>query len=165
LQENVFKILKIKIDNLPEINKYCIFCIDEMSLKSHLFYNITTDKVIGFENIGYSQKNSQLPACNVAVIMVKSICQSWKQPLSYFFLNSTMKASDLLQIIPEAIRKIKSIGLKIVGLTSDMGSNFYQLTRLLDINNEKPYFIIDEDKIFYFFDVPHIIKAIRNLLQ
>lgn len=84
LQENVFKILKIKIDNLPEISKYYIFCIDKMSLKSHLFYNITTDKVIGFEDIGYSQNNSQLPACNV-VIMVKGICQSWKQPLCIFF--------------------------------------------------------------------------------
>lgn len=120
--------LKIKIDALPELNKYRIFCIDEMSLKTHLFYNITTDKIIGFEDIGYSQNCSQLPACNVAVIMVKGICHSWKQPLSYFFLNSTMKASDLLIIIQEAIRKIKSIGLKIVGLTSDMGSNFYQLT-------------------------------------
>lgn len=78
LQENVFQILKIKIDGLPEINKYCIFCIDEMSLKAHLFYNITTDKVIGFEDIGYSQNCSQLPACNVAVVMVKGICQSWK---------------------------------------------------------------------------------------
>lgn len=76
LQENVFKILKLKIDHLPEISKYCIFCIDEMSLKSHLFYNITTDKVIGFEDIGYSQNTSQLLACNVAVIMIKGICQS-----------------------------------------------------------------------------------------
>lgn len=46
LQENVFQMLKIKIDALPELNKYCIFCIDEMSLKTHLFYNITTDKII-----------------------------------------------------------------------------------------------------------------------
>lgn len=164
LEENVFKILKIKTDNLPDINKYCICYIDEMSLKSHLFYNITGDKVIGFEDIGCPQNNSQLPACNVAVIMVKGICQSWKQPLCYFFLHSTIKASDLLKIIPEAVRKIKSIGLKLVGFTSDMGSNFYQLTRLLNINDETPYFKIDEEKIFYFFDVPHLIKAIRNLL-
>lgn len=75
-----------------------------------------------------------------------------------------MKAYDLLKIISEAVRKIKNIGLQIVGLTSDMGSNFYQLTRLLDINDKTPYFKIDEEKIFYFFYVPHLIKAIRNLL-
>ncbi|XP_071577608.1 uncharacterized protein [Temnothorax nylanderi] len=54
LQENVFQTLKMKTDVLSEINKYCILCIDEMSLKAHLFYNITTDKVIGFEDIGCS---------------------------------------------------------------------------------------------------------------
>jgi len=66
LQENVFQILKFKIDALSELNKYCVLSIDEMSLKIHLFYNIT-DKVIGFEDIRYSQNCSLLPACNVAV--------------------------------------------------------------------------------------------------
>lgn len=32
------------------------------------------------------------------------------------------------------------------------------------MNDETPYFKIDEEKIFYFFDVSHLIKAIRNLL-
>lgn len=30
LQDNVLQILKIKVDALDEINKYCIICIDEM---------------------------------------------------------------------------------------------------------------------------------------
>ncbi|EZA47546.1 hypothetical protein X777_16205, partial [Ooceraea biroi] len=42
--------------------------------------------------------------------------------LSYFFVKSTLKASDLMIIITEAVRKIKSIGLKVVGLTRH-GSN------------------------------------------
>jgi len=28
-----------------------------------------------------------LPACNVVVVMVRSIFKSWKQPLSYFFVH------------------------------------------------------------------------------
>lgn len=163
LQDNVFQMLKIKINDLPDINKYCILCIDEMSL-THLFYNITTDKVIGFEDIGYLQSCSQLLTHNVAVIIVKGICQSWKQPLSYFFLNSTMKASDLLIIIQETVRKLKNIGLKVVCLITDMGSNFYQLTKLLKIDDRKSYFTIDDEKIFYIFDPPHLLKASRNNL-
>jgi len=69
--------------------------------------------------------------------MIKDICQPWKQPLSYFFINSTMKASDLLIIVRETVRKLKSIGLKVVGLTTDMDSNFYQLIKLLNINDKK----------------------------
>jgi len=76
-----------------------------------------------------------------------------------------MKASDLLIIIQEAIRKLKSIGLKVVGLISDMGSNFYQLTKLLNINNRKSYFTVDEEKIYYMFDTPHLLKTNRNILH
>lgn len=86
LQDNVFELLKIKTDTFKDINKYCVICIDEMSLKAHLFYNISRDRVIGFENTGcLNSENSTLPACNVAVMMVKGICESWKQPFSYFF--------------------------------------------------------------------------------
>lgn len=110
--------------------------MDEMSLKKHLFYNITRDKIIGFEDTGYPQsyKFPLLPAQNVAVLMVRGICQSWKQPLSYFFSHSTIKTSDLLLIIKETIQKLRTIGLNVVGLTSDMDSNFYKLSYLLNIS-------------------------------
>lgn len=114
LQDNVFQILKIKVDALDEINKYCIICIDEMSLKKHLFYDITRDKIIAFEDINdlQSYKSPILSAQNVAVLMIKGICQNWKQPLSYFFSYSTMKPSDLLLIIRETVQKLRTIGLK-----------------------------------------------------
>lgn len=161
VQDNIFQILKLKVDSLAEINKYCIICIDEMSLKKHLFYNITRDKVIGFEDIGQSH-SVELPAQNAAVVMVRGICQSWKQPLSYFFSHSTLKASDLLPIIKKTVRKLKTIDLKVVGLTSDMGSNFYKLSQLLNISTTQSYFTVDADKIFYIFDTPHLEKATRN---
>lgn len=166
LQDHVFQILKIKVDALDEINKYCIICIDKMSLKKHLFYNITRDKIIGFEDINdlQSYKSPILPAQNAAVLMIKGICQNWKQPLSYFFSYSTMKPSDLLLIIRETVQKLRTIGLKVVGLTSDMGSNFYKLSDLLGISVTKSYFQIDEDKIYYMFDPPHLLKATRNNL-
>lgn len=89
MQDNVFELLKIKTDTFQDINKYCVLCIDEMSLKAHLFYNISRDMVIGFENIGClnSENSTLLSACNVAVMMVKGVCESWKQPLSYFFFT------------------------------------------------------------------------------
>jgi len=104
LQDNIFKFLEIKTNTFQDINKYCVICIDEMSLKAHLFYNISRDTVIGLEDIGcLNSENGEigclnsklLPACNVTVMMVKGICESWKQPLSYFFVHFAMRASDL----------------------------------------------------------------------
>lgn len=53
-------------------------------------------------------------------------------------------------------------GLKNIGL--NMGSNFIKLSELLHINIEKQYFENNNQKIFYIFDVPHLIKATRNIL-
>lgn len=75
-----------------------------------------------------------------------------------------MKTSDLLLVIKEAIQKLKNIGLKVIGLTSDMGSNFFKLSHLLKISTTKSYFKIDENKIYYIFDSPHLLKTTRNNL-
>lgn len=166
VQSIAFELLKIKIETLEEINKYCVICIDEMSLKANLFYNSTRDKVIGFEDLGLDNINDlHLPACNEAVILIRGIFKSWKQPLVYFFLHSSINASHLVDILHTVIINLRNIGLKVVSIISDMGSNFIKLSDLLHtINIEKPYFKINDQKIFYIFDVPHLLKATRNNL-
>ena len=59
LQNNVFDILKAKVSNFEtNLDKYCILCMDEASLKSHLFYNINQDTVYGFEDLGEGKSTS-----------------------------------------------------------------------------------------------------------
>lgn len=166
IQNVAFQLLKIKIETLKEIDKHCILCLDEMSLKAHLFYNSTRDRVIGFEDIGLDNMYTEqcLPACSVAVILVRGICKSWKQPLAYFFSNSTINSSHLLNILHEVIINLTNIGLKVLCIASDMGSNFVKLSELLHISIEKQYFESNNKKIFYMFDVPHLLKATRNNL-
>jgi len=143
LQDNIFKFLEIKTNTFQDINKYCVICIDEMSLKAHLFYNGEIECL----------NSKLLPACNVTVMKVKGICESWKQPLSYFFVHSAMRASDLKKIIIQAIRKLKAINLKVVVLITDMGSNFYKLFQLLNIDIEH---ILKLMEIKYFLFLIHL---------
>jgi len=92
LQDNIFKLLEIKTKTFQDINKYCVICTDEMFF--HI-YNISRDTVIGFENIGFKFRERRdrmfkfeiITCCNVVVMMVRGICESWKQPLSYFFVR------------------------------------------------------------------------------
>lgn len=102
---------------------------------------------------------------NAAVILIRGIFKSWKQPLAYFFLHSSINASHLVDILYKVIINLRNIGLKVVSIMSDMGSNFLKLSELLHINIEKPYFKINNQKIFYIFDVPHLLKATRNNLM
>ena len=64
----------------------------------------------------------------------------------------------------QVIDKIKSIGLEIVAVISDLGSNFQSFITELGITEVQPWFVHNGDKIFYINDPPHIIKAIRNNL-
>lgn len=163
LNEAIFYTLKLKVENFTDENKLCSLCVDEISIKSHLFYQIGLDEVIGFEDFGEDTK-SCIPATHATVLMVKGIQQNWKQPLAYFFVNSACPAAKLKVIILDAIRMLKGIDLKVCAVISDMGSNNVAMSALLNITPENPYFFVDDMKIVYIFDPPHLLKATRNNL-
>ena len=51
-----------------------------------------------------------------------------------------------------AIDKLECIGLNIVVVMSDQGSNFYSLATRLEVTPEKPWFAHNGRKIFMIFD-------------
>ncbi|XP_044755611.1 uncharacterized protein LOC123321626 isoform X2 [Coccinella septempunctata] len=48
LNEHIFQAISLKTRNMDDAAKDCIVCVDEMSIKTHLFYNISLDQIIGF---------------------------------------------------------------------------------------------------------------------
>ena len=54
--------------------------------------------------------------------------------------------------------------MNVLGIVSDIGSNFQKFIRELGITPANPCFMHNSKKIFFIFDTPHIIKAIRNNL-
>ncbi|XP_024869566.1 uncharacterized protein LOC112453189 isoform X2 [Temnothorax curvispinosus] len=162
LNIKVFEALKIKLNSLSLIERHCVLCIDEMSLKSHLFYDVSRDEIIGFQDVG----DNKLPisAKNAFVIMARSIAGNWKVPLCYCFVATTCTSDTIKTIIFDAIRKLKECGATVHALITDMGSNFLQLSRELGISTKNSMFVVDEQNILYIFDTPHLIKATRNNL-
>lgn len=159
----LFETLKIKVQSFNAKSKYCILCVDEMAIKANLFYNRTTDNVIGFAE-GDEGQNVLKPALHVSVIMLRGVFENWKQPIVYNFCYSSYPVSLLQNHILKLIKELQLIGLKICAITSDMGCNNIPLANNLGITIETPYFCIDDQKFFYIFDAPHILKAIRNML-
>lgn len=161
--EFIFKILELRVPSMSEKSRDCIICIDEMSIKSNLFYNISRDVIVGFED--FHNKKSTNIATSALVVMARGISHNWKQPISYFFSQNSTSNKDLRDIIVESIRKLKNIGLKVHAVTSDQGSNFYGLVKsCFKLTFKQPYFFVDDSPIFYLFDVPHLLKSTRNNL-
>lgn len=158
----VFNILKQKVCNLRGIDKLCVLCVDEMSIKANLFYATNLDKIIGFEDTGV--KRNFKPALAATVIMARGLCKNWKQPLAYFFVNTTFSGSELKIVVLQIISELKKINITVVGVTSDLGSNNMRMASLLNISPEIPYFFHENQKIVYLFDIPHLLKSLRNNL-
>ena len=72
---------------------------------------------------------------------------------------------EMEDLMKDAIDKVEGIGLNVVVVMSDMGSNFQSLATHLGVTPEKPWFLHNGKKYFLMFDPPHIIKCIWNNLM
>lgn len=160
LNDFVFKIIEFQSKSMSLEEKECVLCFDEMSIKSNLFYNVSRDRIIGFHEVNGVKK--LVGAKSVLVLMARGLHKKWKQPIAYVFVETSCPAGYLKEMILNCIKKLLEIQIHVRALISDMGSNFLNLTKILDITEEKPFFIVNDKKIFYFFDTPHLLKAIRN---
>ena len=67
------------------LEKECNLCMDEISLKTNLFYSVPSDKIIGLEDFGSYRTNKV--AMSAFVLLIRSISGNWKQPLAYYLVN------------------------------------------------------------------------------
>lgn len=160
--ENVIKCLQSKIRNLSESEKYCIICADEVSLKRHLHYQIDKDKVVGFHEINEIQTKEI--ATQAFVVMARGIFAKWKQPLAFCFLGHSKNYAELNTWLENIIAKMIDIGFNVCAFTSDQGSNFINMAKNKSVCPDQPFFFVNDRKIYYIFDVPHLIKSLRNNL-
>lgn len=156
--------LKLKVENMTVRDKTCALLIDEMSIKSNLYYNSASDKIIGFEDTGDDDRTRTI-ASSVLVFMVSGLASRWKQPLGFFFVGTSCSAVKVRNLLYKCLTKTTSIGLNVTAVVSDQGSNFYMLCNLLSVSVDKPFFEYNGKPYFYLFDPPHLLKSIRNNLQ
>ena len=164
LNDEAMKVIETKVRSMTEHGRLCSLCLDEMSLKNNLFYDSYSDEVVGFENYGKGEKTATV-ATSAIVVMARGITENWKQPLGYFLVHESCNSAKVKEIIDEAIEKLHTIGLMVMCIVTDLGSNFHQLTRELGVTPSQPWLTHEGRKIFYLFDPPHLIKAIRNNLM
>lgn len=160
LNDFIFSILKAKVQTLETRARDCTLCLDEMSLKTHLFYDRGRDEIVGLHQTDHNKTYE--PATNVMVIMARGIHNNWKQPVAYFFVKNACSADDVKTIIFECIEKMTDIGFNVLATVTDQGSNFYKFAKNLCISEAKPYFFVNDKKIYFMFDIPHLLKSTRN---
>lgn len=117
------------------------------------------------------------------VIILAGIDIRWKYAVAYYFTNKTdpkAKQIDMnitgnaLKDIINIIVKAENIGLKVVSVTSDMGSDNLSLWKawnigFLDQNGEVRFTIChpvrSQDRLCIMPDLVHLFKNIRSMLE
>ena len=149
---------------MNELEKLCTLCMDEVSLKTNLYYDITKDMIVGLEDFGSGARTNKV-ANQAFVILLRSISGKWKQPLGYALVNGGCPREEMEELMKNAIDKVEGIGLNVVVILSDMGSNFQSLAQHLGVTPERPWFMHNNKKYFLMFDPPHLMKCVRNNLM
>ena len=175
--------LAADVEHCPEREKYTVIVFDEMYIKENLVYNKHTNTLVGFANLG--EINSHLLkfekslqtdtssdgleplAKTMMVMMVRGLCSRLKFPYIQFPCNK-VTGDVLFQPFWEAVRRIEFLGLKVVATTADGASTNRHFFRLHDLSSntmphmtENPY-ASEERHIYFFSDVPHLLKTVRN---
>lgn len=164
LNKSSIDVITSKVSTMSSTGKLCVISVDEISIKSHFTYDTSKDEIIGLEDFGNGEKTNCL-ATSAIVIMVRGIIENWKQPVAYYLVNESCGSDKIREKLVDAITKLENIGLQVLAVVSDIGTNFQKFVREMGITQDNPWFDHNGKKIFYIFDAPHIIKAVRNNLM
>jgi len=159
----VFEVLEQKCKRFETRDKLCCVVFDETSFKSGLSYDGARDVVTVFEDFGDGQVSGNV-ANSALVFVVKGLCIKWKQPLGYFLTKNATPAERLKDLLSFVVQKLSDIGLIVVVVIRDQGATKQQLFKFFDITMEKPFALVSGQRAIFMFDVPHLLKSVRNNL-
>ncbi|CAH0562806.1 unnamed protein product [Brassicogethes aeneus] len=124
-------------------------------------------EICGFVDLGHLGRTAER-AEHALVFMICGISNNWKEIVAYYLTQSTISSLNLKLLIVEIISKLQSIVLKVRLTVCDQGStNRGALNMLSRENTNKPgpfYFEVNNKRVYFAYDVPHLLKSTRNAL-
>lgn len=96
--------------------------------------------------------------------MVRGLISNWKCILNYFVSETNISGENLSKILLKNLEIASNLALNVKAIICDQGPNNRKCLGILGVTKEKPYFMFKEQQIFSFYDIPHIIKSMRNTL-
>ncbi|RVE43246.1 hypothetical protein evm_012126 [Chilo suppressalis] len=160
INERLLHIFKSKVDIMHPREKICSVCIGSMPVKGNLFYNISTDQIIGFHEVNGIQKPR--PAKYVIVIIVNGIIYKWKQAVAHSFVTDFLNYPEIEAWIEETMVHLIDIGLDIRAFVTDLD---FMSAKALSVNGNNSYFEFKGRKIYYIYDAPCLMKRVRDNLK
>lgn len=155
--------VKNKVASMEEMEKSCVLMLDEMSIKQSLEYYEHFDVIEGYEDLG-SLGRQPLVGKQACVFMVRGLYYPWKMPVGYFISKNGLTAKQTKTLILEGVELLTRTGLQIKAVVCDQCTTNVSGYKALGITSDNPWFKHAGVKIHALFDVPHLMKSVRNNL-
>uniref|UniRef100_A0A2H8TZB4 Transposable element P transposase n=2 Tax=Melanaphis sacchari TaxID=742174 RepID=A0A2H8TZB4_9HEMI len=156
LNDFVFNFIKLKISNFKLNALDCVLYVDQMSIQSHFFYNISKDRIIGFNQLGSHKTFDK--ARQALVFMIRGINFKWKQKIAYYLLSSCT-VNNLISIVFSIIRQLKNINLNVRVFISNQSKEFINFSKVMNVFSNEPYFDVDDQRITYIFNPSTLLRT------
>ena len=114
----IMAMLRLKVETLSDLEKDVGIVFDEMSIKPGCDYDTGADKWIGEVNL---PKHEGI-ATHGLVFMVVGISTRIKQVIAYYLTGNSTKGEELGPIVSSLKCQLESTGLRVLFMSSDMGS-------------------------------------------
>ena len=153
---------------------------DEMKIKSSLVFNKHSEEIVGFTDLGdpaltfSSFEDEQPVATTVIAFLIRGLMTSLKFVLCYFLTSGVATSFQIFNLFWQVVSVLElKVDLWCVAATADGGSpnrKFFKLHKgLQDLSHTGvTYYTINifapERNLYFFADVPHLIKTTRNCL-
>lgn len=179
IQGDNFDELKKQTHDYFDVQRYVVLLFDEMKISSYLVFDKVTGELIGFLDLGDPDINfgtfdkADNIASHALVFMVRGLCTELKFSLAYFATDG-ITSYQLMPIFWQAVGVLEvTCNLWVIATTSDGASPnrcFFSMHKALDDNAGKDVcyqtinLFMPHRYIYFFSDVPHLIKTMRNCL-
>ena len=74
ISQGALNIIRNKVSHMNAQEKLCTLCMDEVSLKIHLFYDLPGDKIVALEDFGGGYRTNKV-ATSALVLLARVITQ------------------------------------------------------------------------------------------
>ncbi len=178
-KENIEE-LKDKTSEHTGIQKYVAVIMDEMKLQENLVFDKTSGELIGFIDLGDPlttfanvDEDSDQIASHALAFLVRGLCTHLKHVVAYYFTGN-VTSFQLMPLFWKVVAVLETtVKLKVIAAVNDGASpnrKFFALHGKLGgklpdgLVYKTPNLFCLSRMIYFFADVPHLIKTARNCL-
>lgn len=155
--------IQLKTSNFTYDEKKCVILLDEVSIMKSIEYNKVLDEIEGFEDLGQLGRTDKF-ASHALVFMIRGLYKNWKFPFGYFFTGTGVKGDNLVPIVENCVQNLIDLNLFPTSIICDQGTQNRRMFSILGGTENNPSTMIRGKKLFLIYDMPHLIKSIRNNL-